>query len=182
MKLDEKVYANFICKLNEKMYEFRKMNFSNLVFLCIGSDRITGDCFGPLVGHTLKNKIKKLNECNNIFIIGTLEEPLCATNIKEKLEYIKNKYEKPYIVAVDAAFSKKEDIGKVIVSDKSMRIGKGIDKNLEPIGNVSIKGIVAKDYKIPKINFTILQNTSLNLVMNLAEDTARGIYEVIKYN
>ena len=63
-----------------------------------------------------------------------------------------------------------------------MRIGKGIDKNLEPIGNVSIKGIVAKDYKIPKINFTILQNTSLNLVMNLAEDTARGIYEVIKYN
>ena len=27
--------------------------WSELVFLCIGSDRVTGDCLGPYIGHQL---------------------------------------------------------------------------------------------------------------------------------
>ena len=49
------------------------------------------------------------------------------------------------------------------------------------VGDISIKGIVAKDHNMPRCNYQELQNTSLNIVMNLADITAEGIYNVIKY-
>ena len=30
--------------------------WSELIFLCIGSDRVTGDCLGPYIGHQLSQK------------------------------------------------------------------------------------------------------------------------------
>ena len=47
---------------------------------------------------------------------------------------------------------------------------------------MSIKGIVAQNMKTPMQNLNVLQNTSLNLVMNLADTVARGIYNTINYN
>ena len=55
-----------------------------IVFICIGSDRSTGDALGPLIGE----KIKFLSK-NNIFIYGTLEETVHAGNLKETVKIIK---------------------------------------------------------------------------------------------
>ena len=49
------------------------------------------------------------------------------------------------------------------------------------VGDISIKGIVAKNHNIARYNFAQLQNTSLNTVIKLAKTTANGIYDVIKY-
>ena len=68
---------------NEKhkfMKEFRNLlseekkqrNYVDLVFVCIGTDRMTGDCFGPIVG----SRLNEMLECYNIFninIYGNLE-------------------------------------------------------------------------------------------------------------
>ena len=47
-----------------------------------------------------------------------------------------------------------------------MNIGSGLNKKSIYIGDISIKGIVSKDFKKPQYNFKMLQNTSLGLIMN----------------
>lgn len=46
---------------------------------------------------------------------------------------------------------------------------------------MNIKGIVGQNMRTPMQNLNMLQNTSLNLVMNLAEVVANGIYNTINY-
>ncbi|WP_340371938.1 DUF1256 domain-containing protein [Peribacillus sp. FSL E2-0218] len=55
-----------------------------MVFLCIGSDRSTGDSFGPLVGTMLKEKQVPYH------VFGTLSEPVHALNLKNTLNEKKN--------------------------------------------------------------------------------------------
>lgn len=45
-------------------------------------------------------------------------------------------------------------------------------KKMLYVGDISIKGVVGKDYKIPKYNFSGLQSIPLGNVMKLADITA----------
>lgn len=170
-------YNKFICEFYRELNNKNKP-YSNLVFLCIGTDRITGDCFGPIVGNRLQKDMQNLRMKPNVY--GTLEEPVVASNLKIKINEIYIKYERPFVVAIDAALSKKENIGKIIVSNNLLQAGKALEKNNTKVGNISIKAIVGKKEKNIKKNMEILQNTSLNMVMNLAEIVSNGIMEVLQ--
>ena len=57
--------------------------FRELVFLCIGSDRITGDSLGPLIGYQLSPY------CSRVFhVYGTLDDPVHALNLPDRISYI----------------------------------------------------------------------------------------------
>lgn len=170
-------YNKFICEFYRELNK-KNILYSNLVFLCIGTDRITGDCFGPIVGNKLQRKIKKIN--NRLNIYGTLEEPVVESNLKIKINEIYIKNDNPFIIAIDAALSKEENIGKIIVANNFVQAGKGLEKNSIKVGNISIKAVVGKKEKNIKKNMEILQNTSLNMVVNLAEIVSNGIIEVLK--
>ena len=62
-----------------------------------------------------------------------------------------------------------------------MTLANGLYKPKIEVGDISVKAVVGKNYKLSKYNFLSLQNISLNEVMNLAKIVAEGIYEVIKY-
>lgn len=47
------------------------------------------------------------------------------------------------------------------------------------IGDISIKGIVGKDFKNSRNNFNELQNMPLNIIIDMAECVSTGIYNVI---
>mgnify|MGYP000423502120 CR=1 FL=1 len=47
-----------------------------IMFLCIGTDRSTGDSLGPLVGHMLRSRRLK-----GAAVIGTLDKPVHAMNL-----------------------------------------------------------------------------------------------------
>src|SRR5690242_19028206 len=79
--------------LCSELYPLVKEN-RPIIFLCIGTDRSTGDCLGPLVGEKLKFMIRE-----NIFVYGNLEQPIHAKNLCETLDDIKQRYINPYIVA-----------------------------------------------------------------------------------
>jgi len=147
-----------------------------VTFLCVGTDRITGDCFGPLVGSKLIDLLQAYN-FSNINVYGSLETNLNYESVNKIIKTIDNK---STIIVIDAALSKKENIGKIFVSNKKTILGKGLDKNKIEIGDISIKSVVAKDYKIPRYNFKALQSISLNGVMSLSNIVAEGICEVIK--
>jgi len=165
--------------INDFSYIFYKAKsqkeYSEITFLCVGTDRITGDCFGPLVGSKLIELLKKCNY-SNINVYGSLEQNLSYENINKIIKNINNK---SIIIVIDAALSKKENIGKVFVSNGKTILGKSLERDKIEIGDISIKSVVAKDYKIAKYNFKALQNISLNVVNTLANNVSEGIFEAI---
>jgi len=146
----EEIYNKFVNDFSNKVYNLKSDKpFSDYIFLCVGSDKIIGDCFGPLVGENLKKDLK--NFFYNIKIIGTLEETVSGVNLENEVRKIYNTYQNPCIIAIDAALSKQEDIGKIVVSNSKMKFGVGTNNKIIEVGDISIKGIVAKDYKMPRI-------------------------------
>lgn len=172
INLKEKFIEDFSYIFNKVKDE---KDYSEVAFLCVGTDRITGDCFGPLVGTKLIELLKEYNY-SNINIYGSLSQNLSYENISE---IIKNINKKSIIIVIDAALSKKENIGKIFVQKSKTVLGKSLEKNKIEIGDISIKSVVAKDYKVAKYNFKALQNISLNGVMTLSNIVAEGIFETI---
>ncbi|WP_160692837.1 spore protease YyaC [Clostridium sp. C2-6-12] len=142
-----------------------------IVFFCIGTDRSTGDSLGPLVGYKLRYFSK-----NNFYIYGTLENPIHAKNISIILDEIKTKFHNPYIIAIDSCLGSINNIGKVFIQKKPLLPGLALNKNLAPVGEMSITGIVNVS---GSFEFLVLQNTRLNIVMNLADSISKGIYYFI---
>lgn len=140
---------------------------SETVVLCIGSDRVTGDSLGPLVGY-------KLNCCRapGLTVYGTLEHPVHALNLEQTIRTIKSAHKGASIIAVDASLGSENHLGYVTVSKKALCPGAGVDKKLSAIGDVAITGIVntAGAYE-----HLVLQTTRLHSVMRLADCIAGGI-------
>lgn len=141
----------------------------DIIFFCIGTDRVIGDCIGPITGSLLKNKYGQKR------VVGDLDENLTFENIIKKIDEINLKYDNPYIVAIDAALSKSENVGKFFVDSNGINFGGGLDKNNFKIGNIGIKVVVGKDYNDNDLNFRTLQNTSLSEIIKLSKKTFDGI-------
>lgn len=142
-----------------------------IIFVCIGSDRSTGDSLGPLVGYKLKYFSK-----NNIYIYGTLENPIHAKNLVSMLSEINSNFKNPYIVAVDSCLGSLNNIGKIFIQKRPLLPGLALNKQLPAVGEMSITGIVNIS---GSFEFLVLQNTRLNTVMNLADSISKGIYYFI---
>lgn len=156
-----------LCKeINEPLKNERP-----IVFLCIGTDRSTGDCLGPLVGQKLKFLIR-----DRVYLYGNLEYPIHAKNICETINTIKSQLINPFIVAIDACLGNIQNIGKIYVERKPLNPGAALNKDLPPIGDISITGIVNIS---GTLEFMILQNTRLYTVMTLADVISKGIYHSI---
>ena len=177
MAFKEEIYNNFVQDFSMALREkITGVEISKLIFLCIGTDRIIGDAFGPLVGYKLNYLFK--NE-DNVKVIGNLENKICFHNIEKIVQDIKNTYEIPFVISIDAAFSNKMNIGEIVVSKSSINVGSGLNKKSIYIGDMSIKGVVSKNLNNPRYNFKSLQNAPLSLIMNMADSVAQGIRDVI---
>ena len=145
--------------------------YRSIVFVCIGTDRSTGDSLGPLIGYKIGNL-----KYSNVYIHGTLENPVHAKNIEEVMKNVVSKYEKPFIVAVDACLGRMDHIGCINIGEGPISPGAGVNKNLPPLGDMFITGIVNFS---GFMDFLILQNTRLNIVMKMADMISSGIRYVL---
>lgn len=176
--MEEERYRNFVNEFSNVLYALTNGRcFSEIICLCIGTDRATGDSFGPLVGDKL-NCLFKDNEC--IRVIGTLNETVNSNNISEVLQRLEDTYENPFIIAIDSAISNYRTPGDIVVSSESVSLAAGMNRRVEDIGDMSIKGVVAQRSNNPRCNLNLLQNTRLSLVMNMANIVASGMYNVIE--
>jgi putative sporulation protein YyaC len=140
-----------------------------IVFICIGTDRSTGDSLGPLVGTLLEEKNLKV-----FHVYGTLDDPIHAVNLAEKLKEIQAKYVDPYIIGIDACLGRIKNVGVIQVGTGPVKPGAGVNKELPAVGDIHITGIVNVS---GFMEFFVLQNTRLNLVMKMAKTIANGIYQ-----
>ena len=116
--MEEERYKNFVNDFSNILYANTNGRcFSEIICLCIGSDRATGDTFGPLVGDKL-NCLFKDNEC--VKVIGTLNNTVNSNNIRDVMQNIEDTYENPFIIAVDSAMSNYRSPGEIIVSNESV--------------------------------------------------------------
>lgn len=134
---------------------------SSLVILCIGTDRSTGDSLGPLVGSKVQAELPA-----GVTVYGTLEEPIHAVNLEETITQINRRFKNPFIIAVDACLGRSENIGFISIKPGALRPGTGVNKNLPEVGKMHIIGVVNVG---GFMEYLVLQNTRLSLVMRMAE-------------
>lgn len=157
---------NSIWHLSTLFLEHIPFHHERLIFCCIGSDRCTGDTLGPLTGSFLNKSISFPYE-----IVGTLENPLHALNLDTTLQQLNHHTTKPFIIAIDACLGKESTVGHIAVQDGPILPGKAVKKELPPIGDISVKGIVNVGGFMEML---VLQNTRLHISYAMAEKLARA--------
>ncbi|MED4081042.1 spore protease YyaC [Halalkalibacterium halodurans] len=141
-----------------------------LVIVCIGTDRSTGDALGPIVGTALTK------ECLNCFhVYGTLAHPVHAVNLEEKLKLIEKKHRRPFIIAIDACLGKLSSVGKVSLAAGPVQPGAAVNKKLPAVGDVHLTGIVNIG---GMMEYFVLQNTRLHTVMQLADTISSSLVKL----
>lgn len=138
-----------------------------IVILCIGSDRSTGDALGPLTG----SKLAEVN-LSNVHVFGTIDNPVHAGNLSEILEEIRLLYSNPIVIAIDACLGRLDSVGKIQLGKGSLKPGAGVKKDLPPVGDLHITGIVNVG---GFMEYLVLQNTRLSTVMKLANLISSGL-------
>lgn len=144
----------------------RLQRHQTAVLICIGSDRATGDCLGPIIGYKLayyKNY--------RFAVYGTLESPVHAKNLQDTIAFIRTNHKNPLIIAIDASLGARNHIGYVTLMEGGLRPGIGVDKNLPEVGDISITGIVNLSGMVSQM---LLQTTRLHVVMQMADFIVQG--------
>lgn len=134
--------------------------------VCIGTDRSTGDSLGPLVGTFLTENLPWLP------VFGTLDSPVHAGNLPGVLEKIRSDYPNGIIVAVDACLGRNESVGNITAGLGPLKPGAGVNKELPAVGSLYITGTVNVG---GFMEYLVLQNTRLNLVMKMARVVTRAL-------
>jgi len=155
---------------------------TKVIYLCIGSDRSTGDSLGPLVGHQLCRALPEASMLSSLFclnasqplVLGTLKEPVHAINLKKTMELIRRFHRNALVVAVDASVGSERNVGGITLGVGSIRPGMGVQKKLGEVGDIYITGVVHGGERLEP---ETLQSTRLSLVMELAECISAGIVE-----
>lgn len=148
-----------------------------LVFLCIGSDRATGDALGPLVGQNIQDfKNTKRVFSHTLFVYGSLSEPVHAINLTDTVNRIYQNHSHPYIIAIDASLGIRKHIGYVTLGHGPLTPGVGVGKRLPAVGNAHITGIVNSGTG-NNLN-QILQTTRLSTVIELSNFVSEGILDI----
>lgn len=140
------------------------------VILCIGTDRVTGDSLGPLAGSFLE----AYGAYHPLTVYGTLDAPVHALNLSRVMRRIKNKHPRSPILAVDASLGARRHVGYITLGKGSLSPGAGVQKSLDPVGDLFITGIINTASCGGQLT---LQNTRLAPVARLACCIARGILE-----
>ncbi|MFC0213725.1 spore protease YyaC [Paenibacillus chartarius] len=142
-------------------------NAGPFAFVCIGTDRSTGDALGPLVGTMLQ-------EAGYPHVIGTLEQPCDASNLAARIPA-----EIPpeaTVIAIDAGLGQPASVGLFQVSNQPLCPGKSVGKSLPVVGDYAVAAFVNADG--PR-QIQVLQSTSLYRVMTMAKQLADAIIRVL---
>ncbi|MDF2682669.1 MAG: yyaC [Brevibacillus sp.] len=142
-----------------------------IILVCIGTDRSTGDALGPLVGSKLQTHSSRLLQ-----VYGTLDDPVHAMNLTDKLEFIQTKHPKATVIAVDACLGQFSHVGNINVINGPLKPGAGVKKELPAVGTFHITGIVNVG---GFMEYFVLQNTRLAVVMSMAEIIASGLSKAV---
>lgn len=137
----------------------------NYTFVCIGTNKIIADSFGPRVGNKLEQAFYSSPE---ISVYGTMKSPIHLKNATYFLKKIENKNQ---IILIDSAIGNKEEIGNTYVNRGGMEIGKAFNSSIYFPANINIKTVIGTKEYMP--------NYSINEIEKLANEVAGKIVKIV---
>jgi putative sporulation protein YyaC len=162
--LTKKVRAEGVKEFLHKLFS-GGVDREKAFFLCVGTDRSSGDALGPLVGTMLVERGLQR-------VCGTLDNPCDSSNLPMRLEEIP---EDAVVIAIDACLGQQDSVGWYLISDGPLQPGKSVGKQLPSVGHYSIAAVVNT---AEGRTYAMLQTTSLHLVLRMAREIADAITEV----
>lgn len=141
-------------------------NKKDVVFTFIGTDANVGDSLAPMCGSLLHGRHK------NVFFYGNLNRPITAKEVPFVAEFLKRAHPDSAIIVVDAAVGKKEDVGTVKVISRGIKPGLGVNKNLPPVGDVSVIGVISEKNNL---GLSFLGCERVSKVYSMSKVIASGI-------
>ena len=160
-------FKTFVKNLRRKINVHKR----DIIFICIGTNKVIGDSLGPQVGEILKENLS-----NNI-VIGNMNKTICRkTDLIAYDSIIRNKF----VIAIDSAFSFPGLIGEIFITESPIFMGMAFDNNQGSIGNIAIKGVVSEltDNKEQKIKR--LKKVDNCFIKNLSQFIGNGIIKAIE--
>lgn len=139
------------------------------IILCIGTDRATGDCLGPLTGWQLQTLLRG----RNIEILGTIDSPVHAANLKEIYKDLTPKLSGHPLLAIDACLGQFNNVGTIVFQNGPLKPGTAVKKDLPEVGDAGITGIVNVS---GLMEMQVIQNTRLSIVLKMSQIIAHSIY------
>lgn len=175
ISVDDPRHFNSFCELlDTHLADLLPLHHHELVIVCIGTDRATGDSLGPLIGYKLTDL-----DFDHVHVYGNLENPVHAKNLENMTQTLKEYHPNALIIAIDACLGAMENVGSIAIGEGAIKPGAGVQKELEPIGHLHITGIVNFS---SFMNMVVLQNTRLSLVMKMADIISAGLrHSIWKY-
>jgi putative sporulation protein YyaC len=134
------------------------------LFICIGTDRSTGDALGPLVG-------TRLRESGWTNVIGCLDDPCDSSNLEAKLAGLPESH---ITIAIDACLGHPSTVGYYLVGNQPLLPAESVGRVLPAVGRYSIAAVVNTNGPKP---YWTLQTTSLNYVMKMGHELADAILQ-----
>ena len=150
-----------------------KTQYTQPVYMCIGTEKVFSDSLGPRVGTLLNENMNK--PC---FVYGLCNSNITAENLLYSYNFIKALHPSSAIVVIDAAVGSSDQIGNVQLCDGGIVPGAATNKNLPSVGDLGIVGIVAEK---GMSDFYTLNSDKDKLVAKVAEFIAEAILIATKY-
>lgn len=139
------------------------------IFVCIGTNRLVEDSFGPRVGEILEHQLKHFSD---VKVLGTMENPVHFQNAPIFIDYLKTENSK--LIVIDSALGEEEQIGDTYMNRGGIEIGKAFGKSFYFPAHWNIKTIVGKKSK------QLEKGNSIYDMNQLAQRLANQIVEVIQ--
>lgn len=174
MRIKEEEFIQIV-KLN-------KLINKDIVIINIGTEKVVGDSYGPVLGSALKEKNLK-----NIFVYGSLDDNITAINLKNKYNDIKQRHPNALFIVVDACFTCDESTINTMFTNEGIEPGKGINKNIiGKIGDLSILFPVHYNKFNDTDRFEIMKNITIkdvlyktNEIASLLESLDKSLEKII---
>lgn len=139
------------------------------IFVCIGTNRLISDSFGPRVGKILKEQLKQFSD---VKVLGTMDNPVHFQNAPIFIDYLKTQNGK--LIVIDSALGEEEQIGNTYMNRGGIEIGKAFGKSFYFPAHWNIKTIVGKKAEL------IQKGRSIYQMNKLAQKLANQITEVMR--
>lgn len=140
-----------------------------ILIVGIGTDKVVGDSFGPLVGEFLcRRKIP------NTKVIGTLKNPIHALNLHtvNTTGY--------FTIAIDSSMGERECLYNFAIKPTPIYPGCAVGKQLNPIGDMSIGAILVEPKYDTASNYVALREVRLYHAMGMAKTAANALVDSIQ--
>ncbi len=143
------------------------------IFICIGTNLLIEDSFGPKVGEILN---KNFLSHPNIQILGTINCPVHFQNAPIFIDYLKQYHGK--LILIDSALGKNEEIGSIYISPGGTKIGKAFEKSFYFPAHLSIKMVVGNK-KEKQVEMKEKEKIINSLAQSLATTITNGMYQIL---